>query len=202
MNLTTQPSAEPKTMMPLKRILVVEDDSFWRVMIRNYLLRQDYAVAVDYATSVSHAVFRIHHQQNYDLIISDFRLQGNNTGIDLWSECQKIGCDIPFILTSGYQHSSLEPLLKDGLIFVEKSRLSDEIPRFLDFPVPQKKILKGGPTADVNDIKHKSRLRKEIAVVSAALVALAIISLGFQDRLADQPVDTLLLTNSLQEGAP
>ncbi|MGA9120013.1 MAG: response regulator [Bacteroidota bacterium] len=81
-----------------KRVLVVEDDELFRRSLCGLVHTLGYeavpAEAVDTALGLCRTT-------KIDLVLTDFQLTGK-TGIDLISELQRTGMDIPSVIISGY----------------------------------------------------------------------------------------------------
>src|SRR4051794_26587365 len=90
-------STEPQR----KRVLVVEDEPLWQLMIERSLKRIDNEIEVRVSENVSQALEAIDDNVVYDYIIADHLLPGSKTGLDLWDILLKNKLEIPYVLISG-----------------------------------------------------------------------------------------------------
>jgi CheY-like chemotaxis protein len=115
-----------------RKILVVEDDPFWRRLISSNVSNQLDNYSLSFASNAASAMKRIEADPNYDLIIADQYLDGSDTGYDLWSDCRQKGIFTPFLLTSGQEEL---PELSERIThprFVPKRFLAGELRSCLD----------------------------------------------------------------------
>ena len=82
----------------MTKILLVEDDTSLQEALQNLLSLQDYMVTP--ATTIAEARALV-ETENYDLILSDFRLP-DETGIDLLTTLRATDTTTPFILMTAY----------------------------------------------------------------------------------------------------
>ena len=95
----------------MERILIVEDDRFFREMFYNLLRSEGYEV--DTATSPDEALDLL-HKNGYEIVVSDLVMPGMN-GLDLLSHVKQHDPDIDVILVTG--HADVETAisaLKNG----------------------------------------------------------------------------------------
>lgn len=98
---TTGPAKNTKA----KRVLIVEDDQALETILTRVVQSISNGAIIDWATSVQEArnrlrVARNTFEKDYDLIIADIFLEGNETGIEFWQQCQFICPTTPMLLTS------------------------------------------------------------------------------------------------------
>lgn len=117
----------PSVLTPPKRVLVVEDDPFWRALIQASLDENHRDLKIDFAVGAEEALSRALGPRNYDLIISDFQLEGRANGLDFWNDCRRMKIETPFLLTSGLTVDRLPTSAAQGPQFVSKSRLRETL---------------------------------------------------------------------------
>lgn len=117
----------PAVLVPHKRVLVVEDDPFWRALIQASLDENHRDLKIDFAVGAEEALSRALGPRNYDLIISDFQLEGRANGLDFWNDCRRMKIETPFLLTSGLTTDRLPTSVAQGPQFVSKSRLRETL---------------------------------------------------------------------------
>lgn len=117
----------PSVSAPHKRVLVVEDDPFWRALIQASLDENHRDLKIDFAVGAEEALSRALGPRNYDLIISDFQLEGRANGLDFWNDCRRMKIETPFLLTSGLTADRLPTSVAQGPRFVSKSRLRETL---------------------------------------------------------------------------
>lgn len=96
----------PKAPM-VSRILIVEDEVFWQMVIERAIYRIDRRITVSFAENANQALDIVCKQNDFDLIIADYRLNGIKTGLDLWDILLKQKSEIPYLLLSGIKRSHL-----------------------------------------------------------------------------------------------
>ncbi len=82
-------------------VLVIEDDLAWQRIIAAYLKVVQKNMNICFVQSGEHAMRNL-EKKIYDLIISDFLLEGQMTGLEVWKACQEIQPQAQFLLTSGF----------------------------------------------------------------------------------------------------
>ncbi len=120
---------EPGAPKKIKRILIVDDDLFWRLSISQKMIKLDKSLVIDMSGSFDDALDLIRSHEPYDLIISDFYLGTNETGLDLFDHHQYVENKSEFILTSGSEANHHNHILNGGPRFVPKMNLCDLIER-------------------------------------------------------------------------
>lgn len=98
-----------------RKILVVEDDPEWQLLIGSAIRKYDESAQVKYAYSARGAKYLLNQNPGYDLVISDHYLEGDETGLELWRECQQKYHDVPFMMMSGLtEHEFLKLIKKEN----------------------------------------------------------------------------------------
>jgi two-component system cell cycle response regulator CpdR len=81
-------------------VLVVEDDDTIRMVLRDYLAGEGYHVLV--AEDGEQAFEILASKQHLDLIVTDFRLPGGISGVQIAEPALKLRPDLKVIFISGY----------------------------------------------------------------------------------------------------
>ncbi len=90
-------------------VLIVEDDIAASTLIDRVMRSISQDVELDWTTSAEEAIeiidtaHRLKIKRPYDLIVSDFYLDGSKNGLDFWNTCRDLFPDIPFVLMSSYE---------------------------------------------------------------------------------------------------
>lgn len=105
-----------------KRILLVEDDGFYKELFNRLIEQLDQDAKLVWVSNANKAI-RALKKDTYDLIIADYRLEGAETGMDLWHYCQRELKEVPFLLISA------------------KSRVMSPSPTFLKKPLQLKQCV-------------------------------------------------------------
>ncbi len=89
-------------MRPLKKVLLIETQPLWCIGVSSLIHQLDPRARVFHARNVEEArnIYRA-EAGAFDLIITDFNLDGQGSGLDLWKECRERR--IPFVVMSGFQ---------------------------------------------------------------------------------------------------
>lgn len=108
----SQPSGES--------ILIVEDDEGVALLERRALERRGYRVTAAATLQAALAAVQI---QAFDLIVTDYRLPQEATGLDLFAQVRALGQNVPVILVTGFSNESIviEALRQGVRDFVPKS---------------------------------------------------------------------------------
>ena len=85
-------------MAQTKKILVVDDDTTFLMMLQGFLNKKGYETSVE--SSAEKGLEKI-HKTSFDLIISDYRMPGMD-GIELLAELRKNEINTPLILLTSY----------------------------------------------------------------------------------------------------
>jgi DNA-binding response OmpR family regulator len=94
-----------------KKILLVEDEPQWQLIISQTLKTLDKSITIRCVRSVKHAKQVLYNNSNFDLIISDLLLDGDDDGFSLWTECQKSLRRVPFLMISGMKNPDFTGLV-------------------------------------------------------------------------------------------
>src|SRR5512143_137380 len=95
----------------LKRVLVVDDESAYRLMVQQFMSRAGYAC--ESAADASEAMVML-GRQPFDLVISDIRMRGRD-GLELMKEALDNYPDLVFIIMTGYAADySYADIIADG----------------------------------------------------------------------------------------
>lgn len=111
----------------LEHILIVANDLFWRLSISQKMGKIDKSLVIDMSASFEDALDLIRSHEPYDLIISDFYLGTNETGLDLFDHHQYVENKSEFILTASIEGNHHNHVLNGGPRFVLKTNLCDLI---------------------------------------------------------------------------
>ena len=119
--------------MRRSRILLVEDNDGVRLATELFLRFEGFPVVSAPSVAEAETLFETFQpgDPGYDLIIADYHLDGNNTGLDLLSRLrQRVGVDVPAVVLSGDLPSVLRSL-----------RVPVPLCRFLSKPVDTTALL-------------------------------------------------------------
>lgn len=94
------------TLLYMSRVLLIDDDQHFLIALPSVFTRSPCLITVDTASSAEQAL-RLIQANDYDTIVSDFRMPGLN-GIEFLKECRAVRPDIPVILLTGYGTLELE----------------------------------------------------------------------------------------------
>lgn len=160
--------------MPVRsHVLVVEDDSTSQILIGKMILKVDRQAEVHFARSVDTAV-ELMKLQKFELVISDQRLIGSQTGLELYRICQSESSGTPFILISGSKVLDLGKGNEDPVFFQKP------LPPFRFRVALQKLLFENIPELQRSsaDVKEKVGRRKSgvkdwsiLAIVGIVLLA-------------------------------
>jgi hypothetical protein len=95
-----------RAVSPPKSLLVIEDDLSSVQFINNVVDEQYHNLEWEYVSSGEQAMELIQRRANfrgqdpYSLVITDMFLQNEATGFDVWTECQRLFPDMPFVFMS------------------------------------------------------------------------------------------------------
>ncbi|MBI4127934.1 MAG: response regulator [Parcubacteria group bacterium] len=82
-------------------VLIVEDDLSYKIMLERILRSIDPRLKIKWTTTAE-AAKAVFQKEHYALVIADFALEGDGTGLDLWKALRERHPTVPFILISGY----------------------------------------------------------------------------------------------------
>jgi DNA-binding NtrC family response regulator len=83
------------------KVLVVEDDDEWQLIIDSALQKTGANIQPYYVKSVKDAQRMLKFGPKINYIIADNKLDGDETGLDLWEKCQDQYKDVPFMMITG-----------------------------------------------------------------------------------------------------
>jgi DNA-binding NtrC family response regulator len=83
----------------LYRVLVVDDEASVLITYRLILERQGYQVAA--CKNMQEAIEEIRHQE-FDLVLCDYSLDGQHTGMEVIAAARERQPDVPAVLLTGY----------------------------------------------------------------------------------------------------
>lgn len=99
-------------MKPI-RVLLIEDDEDYRVLIRDWLEEADLKVEIVEADSSKSGMKKL-QEESFDCVLIDYIIPGIS-GLNVIQEVKKTGNKIPFIIMTGYGDSTLkDELIKAG----------------------------------------------------------------------------------------
>jgi PAS domain S-box-containing protein len=127
-HLTTPPPHGPGNRLPLVRhVLLVEDDPAVLKATRMLLRVEGYRVST--ATSLREAVEQAHEKLDIDLVVTDYHLQGEETGIQVITALREaLGPTLKAVLVSGDTSSAVRELSCDAHLRVaSKPVKADEL---------------------------------------------------------------------------
>jgi CheY-like chemotaxis protein len=81
--------------------LVVEDDLLHSQLIQKMIKAFEPNAKLQIVSSAEEAYLKLKEgSAKYSMIIADYKLVGEETGLDLWNKCQKEFTKVPFIMIS------------------------------------------------------------------------------------------------------
>ena len=83
-----------------RKVLIVEDEPTWQILIERALKLIDPKIEVHFSKTAVQACEALNAGRSFDLIVSDYRLGANTTGLDLWDRVLEERFDIPFVMLS------------------------------------------------------------------------------------------------------
>lgn len=119
------------------RVLLVEDNVLARRNIATYLRRQQFEV--EEAATGEEAIELITRIDEYDIVVSDLRMPGVATGIDVLACQQQASPRTPTILFTAFGSDEVQREVQQmGVVYMEKplsmKELTDRIRALLDRP--------------------------------------------------------------------
>ena len=85
--------------MITRNVLIVEDDLSLNPILTQVFHSIDPLLNVDWVTSAEEGLERI-RTTPYTMVVADYSLAGNGTGLDLWDYCKDDIRKIPFVVVS------------------------------------------------------------------------------------------------------
>jgi two-component system, cell cycle response regulator CpdR len=113
--------------MPM-RVLFVEDESDLREMVGDVLTESGFQV--DLAQDGAEALDLLREGRSYDVLVSDIRMPGGVSGIDVSAEAFRLMPTLPIILVSGHAKTQL-PELPSFVEFLPKPYRLTQLIRLL-----------------------------------------------------------------------
>lgn len=148
------------------RVLIVEDDPQWQLILESTVRSVASRASFTCVTSVNAAREALNLEQNFDVILADFMLDGEETGLDLWRASGTSKSSDPFIMVTA----------KSELDLKKHYLRSKTLPKVVSKHAPIE-TFKTEMTRTL-----KSRLRKKPALrqiaISAALFLTATLMFG------------------------
>ena len=138
-----QAAAVPERLLPEQRrtrVLVLEDDEGVATLERKRLERAGYAV--DVVSTPAEALEKIRGGRIH-LALLDLRLEGNQSGLDVYEQVRAEGLDVPAILVTAFpDHAAAIRALRAGIRdFVPKSaEFLDYLPTAVDRVIAQVRV--------------------------------------------------------------
>lgn len=156
-----------------KNILLVEDDPFWQRVISDNLGKASHNCHISLAVSADEAVTKI-RSEHYNLIVSDYYLEGDKTGYQLWRDCVNGGIDVPFLLTSGQLDFPDYAVRNLPVTFLPKSLIGSKLrhraAQMLNSVEPQK-FLNERRLSELFGLKYQFEFYCLILAVASTMIA-------------------------------
>ncbi|OYZ22292.1 MAG: hypothetical protein B7Y39_07770 [Bdellovibrio sp. 28-41-41] len=154
-----------------KRVLVVEDEPYWQLLVCETLKISNESVVFRSVKSVKDAERVLKEESSgFDLIVSDHNLKNQSTGLALWRNFQKLGIETNFVILSGLDRDTYASrfLLKgEEPLYFEKNAISDLV-EILD----RKMAFSAGSNLVNSNFKYKERDVIELILGFIAIVAI------------------------------
>jgi DNA-binding NtrC family response regulator len=146
--------------MDRKKILIVDDDEYFRESIKETLKRKNYTVE---CAENGNSALDLFQRDNFDMVVSDMKMPGM-TGIELLEKIKRHDPDIPFLMITAYGaiDNAVEAIKKGAYDFIQKSpNLVEELELHVE-RILQYRVL-------LNENKHlKSALNRQWDYVGAS----------------------------------
>ena len=171
----SQKTSEPSALEEKSRatVLIVEDDPGVNQLQRKRLRRAGYHVV---AASTAQEALEIVARGGIELVVLDYRLPGNLTGLELYRQMKAAGHDLPVIMVTGFSNEAtvIDALRAGVRDFVSKSV------EYLDYlPVAVDRLLK-----EIQTQRQLAESEARLAdVVRSAMDAIFVIDGELQVRL-------------------
>ena len=100
-------------------VLIVEDEPSWQKIISYSLKHNSLGLNIHarFVRSAEDALQELYTKRHFDLILSDYFIQGKIQGLSLWRICKQKYPQIPFIIISGASVSQLRSVDKDAQVW-------------------------------------------------------------------------------------
>lgn len=108
-------------------VLLVEDDPVWQGLLRQSIKAQNPSADVHTVSSVKKAKRMIDTFADINFVIADFWLEGEETGLDLWKDCESLNRPIPFLLISGAKEANIAAEIGEGPNYLSKALGFEEL---------------------------------------------------------------------------
>jgi two-component system response regulator HydG len=114
-----------KIRVLMNRILIVDDDPTFRVMLQTYLTKMGFNTEI---AATAKDCLKLLNRQVFDLILIDFRLPDKN-GLELLKEIKNIATETPLILMTSYVDikTAVKAIKSGAFEYVTKPINTDEI---------------------------------------------------------------------------
>ncbi len=90
------------------KVLVIEDEPSWQAILSHVLrLNRHRKIELRFVKSAKQATDMNYKEHCFDLILSDHFIDGDTTGLELWSQLKETYGHIPFILITAPRVSTL-----------------------------------------------------------------------------------------------
>jgi len=144
----------------MHRILVIDDDTYICKLLTNYLNKHGYLT--DSAFNGIEALKKI-DQDNYDLVISDYRLPDRD-GFDILHHVKKKDSGIPVIIMTAYKDlTTAVKLIKSGAFdYITKPLIHEELLELIKEATVQQEVNTPQVNFQQDFIRGKSKKFKEI----------------------------------------
>ncbi len=108
-----------------KKVLIIDDDLDMCTLLSRFLTRNDYDVDVSYSASQGIAKFK---EQNFDIVITDFRL-GDKNGKDVLLEIKAHNANAIVLIITGYSDIKIavEVIKLGAYDYITKPLIPDEV---------------------------------------------------------------------------
>jgi CheY-like chemotaxis protein len=126
--------AEPALCTSFNKVLIVEDEPFWQLLIERALKKIDDRIVVKFTENANQALQELEKSADFDFIIADHLLSGSLTGLDLWDTLAEKKSEIPYILISGIN--------KDNFFDRLMPYRTEMVPQFIEKPVSIRELSK------------------------------------------------------------
>jgi DNA-binding response OmpR family regulator len=126
-----------QTTFTNRKILLVEDDTVWQLLIGQNLKKNAFHTDVHFATSAEQAERMMADEPDFDLVITDQYLDGYKTGLDLCHTLAHSASPVPCILLSSMESEDFYDYLKEfhdlpAPKFLSKSHSFQELGRSME----------------------------------------------------------------------
>lgn len=175
----------------MPKILIIEDESAIRNVIKNILLDEDKSYEVEVAEDGEEGLKKI-HEIDFDLVISDIKMPKKD-GVQVLTEALEVNPDLPFLMISGHGDidTAVDCIKKGAFDYISKP---PDLNRFLSTvrnAVDKKKLVKKNKelTTENKALKRKVAKQYEMVGDSEALANIRQII----DKVADTDARVLII---------